>query len=1327
MHDRIYPRALLLMALALPFAGCTNPLIDTLAITPGSQSLTVAQTVQFTATGTVGHGDNHPSTTQDDTDLVTWTSSTPTVATINSTGMATAVGAGTTTITATMNGFTGTITASATLTVTASAVSTEPIVSVTITPGLQSLSQINQTAQFIALGTTGSGTTVNLTNQTAKVGTATINAAVWSSSVPAVGTISATTGVATSAGAGTTTITAIATNPDGTVVRGTATLTVTTTVTSSEPIVSLGIIPASQTLTATNQTAGFIVLGTTGSGTTVNLTNQTATVGASTIKAAVWASSVPSVASINPATGIATALTNGVTAITAVASNPDGTVVTATVPLTVNIVATPEPIVSLAIVPGSQIASVIGQTVQYVVIGTTSTGATVNLTNQSATVGSATISAAKWGSSSANIATINSSTGLATVPTGAVNGVTVITATATNPDGTAVTATSTLTVNITAASEPLVSLSIVPGSQTASVTGQTVQYIVIGTTSTGSTVNLTNQPATVGTSTIKAAVWGSSSSAIATINANTGLATAVGGGTVAITAIAYNPDGSAITGTATFTVSANPEPIVSLAIIPNTPGLTIAGQTQQFIAIGTTPSGATVNLTSNSATVGGVAISPVVWGSSVLSVATIGTTGVVGATAGLAVAGTSGSSAITAIAYNPDGTAVVGSAVLTVTSSIPEPIVSLTIVPTSQFGFSVTQTVQFIAIGTTSTGTTVNLTSQQVVVGSATIQPATWSSSNPGIATAGTGGIVEAVGVGSTAISAAVVNPDGTVVTGTASYTVKASGSSETLVSITVTPPAPAPLAGGGTTNLTATGKSGAGATVTNPTVAWVSSNPGVATVNGTGTVTAVGPGVTAITATATNPDLTTATGVSVVTVTSTAAFSGSIASIAVIPGSQAVATPTETAQFIAIGTTTTGATVDLTHSAQLVWSSSSAQIANIIVSGVNAGLATGSGQGTATITAEYTPPGGGNVVGGTATLTVSGGSAEEFTAVTIIPSSQAISASGQTTQFIALGTVGTTGLQLDVTDPSTLPPGTTIKWSSDVPTVAGVSSTGLATGQGPGTTTITAELTNPDNTVVSASATLTASLTAPPSPLLSLTIIPVSVSVGNLQDTAQFIAIGTFSTAPFIQDVTNSVNTTWISSWPDVFPVDNSGGGTGSTGTSGGIVTAYGSGNATIIAEYKDPTSGSIQTATATFNCPLVLPNPTGNPPTPGSCFQGSQAPALKATITIYNEGLNTTNWLVTAPSATNTPNVIHCGPGWTGGGGSVCAAPYPVGTTIVVTAPAQAGVSFGGWSSSCTPSDALGNPLPGPVFYTAAGPNYCVVPLSGTNPNVTIGAIFN
>jgi hypothetical protein len=218
---------------------------------------------------------------------------------------------------------------------------------------------------------------------------------------------------------------------------------------------------------------------------------------------------------------------------------------------------------------------------------------------------------------------------------------------------------------------------------------------------------------------------------------------------------------------------------------------------------------------------------------------------------------------------------------------------------------------------------------------------------------------------------------------------------------------------------------------------------------------------------------------------------------------------------------------------------------------------------------------------------------------------------------------------------------------------------------------------------------------------------------------------VGTFSVSPYIRDLTNSV--VWLSSSPQLFPVISANDSGANPGAPAGTVTAYGAGSATIIAEATDPTTGSIQTATATFTCPF----PT-NPIQPGQCYEGSQAASLLATITVYNEGLNTTDWLVTAPSATGTANVIHCGPGSAnaGLGGSVCVATYPIGTTVTLTA---TGGQFGGWSSSCTTI----NPNPS----TAAGPNTCTLTItapteSGTpgqpdtnpgNPNVSIGAIFN
>jgi Bacterial Ig-like domain (group 2) len=327
---------------------------------------------------------------------------------------------------------------------------------------------------------------------------------------------------------------------------------------------------------------------------------------------------------------------------------------------------------------------------------------------------------------------------------------------------------------------------------------------------------------------------------------------------------------------------------------------------------------------------------------------------------------------------------------------------------------------------------------------------------------------------------------------------------------------------------------------------------------------------------------------------------------------------------------------------------------------------------------------------------------------VQVTPATQSLSV-GQTAQFTAVGTYGnaTHASRKDITN--------TVTWSSSASNMVTVSASGLATAVGTGAATITATATA-FNGPTSSSANMVVTPAAPggggsPDTILSLTIIPSTITVGNLQDSGQFLAIGTFSTAPYVRDLTNSPSLVWISSFPNVFTVGSNTGG--NLGATAGIVTAYGSGDATIIAKGTS-SDGTVQTATADFACPYILPDP---PRTPGSCFPNSQTPSLLAILTVYNEGLNTTNWEVTAPSATGTPNVLHCGPGWTvngGVGGSVCTATYPVGTTVTLTAPANAG-AFGGWSYNCL------NTTPTP---TATGPNSCTVTLT---TNDTVGAVFN
>jgi hypothetical protein len=519
----------------------------------------------------------------------------------------------------------------------------------------------------------------------------------------------------------------------------------------------------------------------------------------------------------------------------------------------------------------------------------------------------------------------------------------------------------------------------------------------------------------------------------------------------------------------------------------------------------------------------------------------------------------------------------------------------------------------------------------------------------------------------------------------------------------------------------------------------WVSSAPDVATVESPGVILAKSSGTATITA-----SIQGYTGIlsssALLTVTGAGGAGADIVSVNVIPGTQSVATPNQTTQFLAIGTTSAGTTVNLNGTA--AWYSSDAQVASINGS---TGLAQGASQGTTTITAIANNADN-TVAAGEATLTVLNGAAETITSLTITPLTETMSAEGETSQLLAIGTSGTTGLQLDLTNMTTPNPTTGyLTWASTIPSIATVcnndlpvtnpvtctaTTNGLVTGQSVGETSITAVWTNPDNTVVSAvpPASITTTSTPAPEPLLSLAVIPNTITVDNLQGTGNFLAIGTFSSSPYVRDLTNTV--TWLSSFPNFFPV-SSDNGVVNPGAPGGIVTAYGIGSATIIAEATN-TDGSVQTQTATFSCPLVEPCPcypsegcspaitscpNGN--VLGSCFPGSEASALLSTVTVYNEGLNTTNWEVTAPSATGTPDVIHCGPGFPippTGTGSVCVATYPIGTQITLTAPAQTGVAFGGWSSNCAP-----NPNPP----TATGPNQCV--LTPTQFNETVGAIFN
>ena len=140
---------------------------------------------------------------------------------------------------------------------------------------------------------------------------------------------------------------------------------------------------------------------------------------------------------------------------------------------------------------------------------------------------------------------------------------------------------------------------------------------------------------------------------------------------------------------------------------------------------------------------------------------------------------------------------------------------------------------QFMATGTYSDGSTNNVSSQ-----------VTWTSSNMGVATINTNGLVTGVSTGATIISATLA--------GVSNSTTLTVLPPPMLTSITVTPANPN-LERGRTLQFTAKGTYSDGSTQTLNQVTWISSNTGVATINTNGLATGVSTGTTTISATWTN------------------------------------------------------------------------------------------------------------------------------------------------------------------------------------------------------------------------------------------------------------------------------------------------------------------------------------------------------------------------------------------------------------------------------------------------------------------------------------------
>ncbi len=261
----------------------TPAALVSLAVTPSAPSVALGRTQAFAATGTYTDG-----SMQDLTAAVTWSSSSPAVAAISnasgSEGRATTLSTGATTVTAT-HAATGTNDA-ATLTVTPAVLD-----SITLSPTDPSIA-LGTTRAFTATGTFSDGSMPDLTDSVT-----------WSSSSPAVATISnagGSEGLATSAAVGVTTVTATDA-PSG--IDASTTLTVT-----PAALVSIAVTPQDWSVPV-GSTRSFTALGTYTDASTQDLTTTVT-----------WSSTLPGVATVSNAggfEGVATGVSAGTTTLTA--------------------------------------------------------------------------------------------------------------------------------------------------------------------------------------------------------------------------------------------------------------------------------------------------------------------------------------------------------------------------------------------------------------------------------------------------------------------------------------------------------------------------------------------------------------------------------------------------------------------------------------------------------------------------------------------------------------------------------------------------------------------------------------------------------------------------------------------------------------------------------------------------------------------------------------------------------------------------------------------------------------------------------------------------
>jgi trimeric autotransporter adhesin len=441
-----------------------------------------------------------------------------------------------------------------------------------------------------------------------------------------------------------------------------------------------------------------------------------------------------------------------------------------------NLTVTAATLVSLGVTPANPSLAK-GLKSQFTAIGTYTDSSAQNLTAQ-----------VQWSSSDPTVATVSNALGYDGLGVGLNPGSVTISATLGG-----ISASTVLTVT----PATLVSIGVTPANPSIA-SGLTSQFMATGVYTDNSTQDLT---ATV--------AWTSSDPTVASISnasASHGLATGVGPGAVTITAAS-----GSVSRTTGLTVT--PATLVSIALIPANPSIA-NGTQQQFAATGTYTDASTHDVTM-----------AVTWSSSDGTVATISNAS---GSNGLATSVSQGSVTITGTLAT-----ISGATGLTVT---PAALVSIAVIPANASIANGTGQ-QFAATGTYTDNSTQPLTTS-----------VSWSSSDTTVASisnaTGSNGLANSAGQGTATITATL----GTI-SGSTGLTVTPA----TLVSIAITPISPA-VTDGTTQQFTATGTYTDSSTQNlTASVTWASSDTTIASVSNaagsSGLAKATGVGTTSISA----------------------------------------------------------------------------------------------------------------------------------------------------------------------------------------------------------------------------------------------------------------------------------------------------------------------------------------------------------------------------------------------------------------------------------------------------------------------------------------------